>query len=144
MAGGRPSKIDHIDKEVFERLLSRFNPLDTTSFYLGVSRSSLRTWVRNTYGLTFEDVERMFQARGRADLLDMAWHQAKVNPAVLIFLLKNFCGLSDDPKPVDTGEARREFNAAINAATKALGESDLSRIADIPDLKEGGTDAEKE
>lgn len=136
MAGGRPSKIDNIDREVFERILSRFNPLDTTCYYLGVSKNTLRKWVKITYGIAFEEVEKMFQAKGRADLLDMAWNMAQKNPAVLIFLLKNFCGLSDDPKPVDTGEERREFRAAIKAATKALEGSDLSRIADIPDPEE--------
>lgn len=138
--GGRPSKISGIDKGVFERLLTRFNTLTTVAYYFGVSKSSLRRWVKSTYGATFEEMELAGQARGRADLLDIAWDSARLNPAVLIFLLKNFCGLSDDPKPVDTGDERREFNAAIKAAAKALSESDLSRIADIPEPEEGGED----
>ena len=140
LAGGRPSKIEHIDKEVFERLISRFNPLDSVSFYLGVSRSSLRSWVKQTYGMTFEEVERIGQAKGRAELLDNAFWMARKNPALLIFLLKNFCGLSDDPRPIDTGEDRREFQSAIKTAAKALGSFDLTPIADIP---RGDVDAEE-
>lgn len=142
--GGRPSKVSSIDPGVFERLLTRFNTLNTVAYYFGVSKSTLRRWVKSNYdGATFEEMELAGQARGRADLLDIAWDSARLNPAVLIFLLKNFCGLSDDPKPIDTGEERREFVSATKAAIKALDEADLSSIADIPEIEtEGGADAE--
>lgn len=133
----RPSKIDDIDKEIFERILSRFNTLETTAFFFGVSKSSLRSWVKSTYGVPFEDVEHIFQSKGRAALLDKAWAMASRYPAVMIFLLKNFCGLSDDPRPVDTGAERKEFQSAISTATKALNSLDMSAFADIPPADDG-------
>lgn len=142
---GRPSKTKDIDRGMVERMLERFNPLDAVCYYLGISRTTLRGWVRCEYdGMAFEDLERRCQAKGRATLMEYAFNMAKTNPAVLIFMLKNFCGMSDDPRPVDTGEERREFLSAMKSATKALSGSDLSRIADIPAFEEaeGGADDE--
>lgn len=137
----RPSKTDNIRRDEFEALLKIQCTCQEVCAVFHVSRQTLRKWVKETYDCTYEEIAEEYSAYGRMSLRRSLMNQADRNPAVAIFMAKNYLGMSDDPKPVDTGEARREFTAAIKAATKALEGCDLSRIADIPE-PEGGSDGE--
>ena len=141
---GRASKVEKIDKDTVEKLLNIQCTAEEICSVIGVTRPTLRKWARETYGESYEDVAARFHAFGRASLRRYGYKHAQRNAAAWIFIAKNYLGMTDDPQPIDTGEARREFTAAIKAATKALEESDLSKIADIPTMDEGGEDAEKE
>lgn len=138
---GRPKK--EIDQEIFENLLKIQCTADEICSVVGVTKPTLKSWVREKYNAGYEDVAQKFHASGRVSLRRYGYKHAAKNPAVWIFMAKNYLGMADDPQPVDTGEARAEFTAAIKAATKALSESELSRIADIPVL-DGGADAESQ
>ena len=132
----RPSKMEYIRREELEALLKIQCTCQEVCAVFHVARQTLRKWVKETYGCSYEEISQEYSAYGRMSLRRSLMALADRNPAVAIFLAKNYLGMSDDPKPVDTGDARREFTAAIKAATKALEGSDLSRIADIPDPEE--------
>ena len=128
-----------LTKSAFEFGLSLHATQAIIMGYFHISKSALQRWTKENYGgQTFEQVAEQCRGYGNMLLLQNLFALSKTNPAAAIFLAKNWLGMSDDPHPVDTGEARREFNAAIKSATKALEASDLSMIADIPDMAEGG------
>ena len=133
-----------LTKEAFEFGLSIHATMNDITGYFHISKSTLQRWVKQNYnGATFEQKAVELRGFGNVSLLRHLFILSQKNAAVAIFLAKNWLGMSDDPKPVDTGEAKKEFTAAIKAATKALDEADLSSIADIPEIeREGGADAE--
>ena len=133
-------------KQLFEDLLSIQCTQAEILAVFHVSRNTLRKWVREEYeGRTYETVSEEFLASGRASIRRSLFRHAIKNPGAAIFLAKNYLGMSDDPHPVDSGEERREFAQAMKAAVKALEESDISTIADIPDtVTMEGADGDKE
>lgn len=138
--GGRPKA--EISQKDFEEKLRSQSTLFEIAGYFNVSKSTIQRWCKETYGRSFEDVSLTVRQAGLASLRSAMFSAALKSPALMIFLAKNYLGMSDDPQPADSGEARKEFTAAIKAATKALSESDLSRIADIPEPEEGGEDGQ--
>ena len=137
--GGRPKA--RIDQKKFEAKLRGQCTLLEVAGYFDVSKSTIQRWCKETYGRSFDEVSLQFRQAGLSTLRSGMFAAAAKSPALMIFLAKNYLGMSDDPQPADTGEARKEFTAAIKAATKALESCDLSRIADIPE-PEGGSDGE--
>ena len=133
-----------LTREAFEFGLAIHASMSDILGYFHISRSTLQRWVKETYGkqYTFEKKAEELRGFGNLSLLRHLFELSRKNAAVAIFLAKNWLGMSDDPQPVDTGEARREFTAAIKTATKALEAADLSMIADIPEPEAGESDAD--
>lgn len=100
---------------------------------LGVTRQTLTSWVKAVYGKKLEVVMADFQAEGKASFRRMGIKLAEKNPAVWIFLAKNWLGMSDNPAPQASGEESRELAKAITSATKSIAKMDIDSIAQIPE-----------
>jgi len=93
---GRPRK--EIDKAQFEELCVNHFSKDAIARFFSVDIKTLQRWCKRTYLIplsTFVDKKR---AEGNNALLSLALAQAEKVPSVLIFLLKNWCKYSDNPK----------------------------------------------
>ena len=133
----KPSDIS-LTREAFEFGLSIHASMSDILGFFRISRSTLQRWVRENYGKSFEEVANELRGFGNVSLLRHLFILSQKNAAVAIFLAKNWLGMSDDPRPADSGEARKEFTAAIKAATKAIDTMDLEGIVEAP-----GMDAEE-
>lgn len=119
-------------KEVFEKLCGLLCNEHEIASFLSISPTTLRKWVRDTYEVkNYMEVVDKLKDKGRIELRQNLFIQSRKNPAVAIFLAKNYLGMSDNPQPVENGEKRKEFENAIKLASKALERIDVSEI-DIP------------
>lgn len=137
----RPGDIK-LTQEAFEFGMAIHASMSDVLGFFRISRSTLQRWVKDTYGpqYTFEKKAEELRGFGNVSLLRHLFELSRKNAAVAIFLAKNWLGMSDDPKPVDSGEDRKEFLAAIRTASKALASSDLAVFADIPEGDADGSD----
>ena len=127
-------------KETFEGLLKIQCTLKEIASVAGCSRPTLQKWVKENYGgKKFEDVANEFRDQGKASFRRMGFKLAGRNPAVWIFLAKNYLGMSDAPVPQDTGEDKKELETAIKAGLKSIKEMGAENLAEFP----GGPDETK-
>lgn len=124
-----------IRRETFEGLCKIQCSTEEICSVLGITRQTLTSWVKAVYGKRLELVMADFQAEGKASFRRMGIKLAEKNPAVWIFLAKNWLGMSDNPSPQASGEESRELAKAITSATKSLAKMDIASLAQIP---EGG------
>lgn len=96
---GRPKK--EIDKRQFESLCGlRCTEEDICDFF-ECSPDTINRWCKANYKdddgkpMTFAEVYKQKKALGRISLRRMAWALAPKSAAMLIFLLKNECGMTD-------------------------------------------------
>lgn len=139
---GRPKKV--IDKQVFENACTHFCTRAEISSLFGCSHQTIRRWCKDTYGATFEEVSQRFQTVGKERLRTAGYLLAMKNPSVHIFYAKNYLGMTDTPQPIETGEKTAELSAAINAAARAMSQTDLSSLITIPHMEEIDNEHPKE
>jgi hypothetical protein len=110
---GRPRK--EINKKSFERLCSVQCTEEDVCDILEVSDKTLNAWCRKEYGgKTFSEVFAQKRKSGIASLRSAGFkHAIEDGGAVLIFHLKNYCGMSDNPQSaIDTEDSGAYFEAA--------------------------------
>lgn len=122
-----------ICRETFEGLCKIQCSTEEMCSVLGVTRQTLTSWGKAVYGKKLEVVMADFQAEGKASFRRMGIKLAEKNPAVWIFLAKNWLGMSDNPAPQASGEESRELAKAITSATKSIAKMDIDSIAQIPE-----------
>ena len=130
------------DRAVFEGLCERQCSEREICSIFKTSHNTLRKWIKEEYGDTFPNIVERFRDRGKAELRRIGYDLAKKQPAVWIFMAKNYLGMSDNPAPVDTGEQRKEFENAIKIASRALAGCDISALASIPPRNSGEEEEE--
>lgn len=124
--------------DLFENMLEIQCTLDEICHVFSCAPNTLKSWIKREYGdkVKFEDVANRHRAKGKESLRRTLFNLAEKNPAVAIFLAKNYLGMSDDPQPASTGEEKKELDAAIRDGFKAL-KTCADKLASFP-MKEGG------
>lgn len=93
---GRPTI--RIDQKNFEELCKmQCTELEIAGFF-GCSDETLNKWCKKTYKKTFEQCFAVLRQGGKASLRRTQWKLAETNPAMAIFLGKNYLDQSDDPR----------------------------------------------
>ena len=107
---GRPRK--EIDKKTFENLCALQSTLTEICAVFECDNKTLETWCKREYGINFSEVFKKKRCRGFISLRRAQFQKAVEdrNPAMLIFLGKNWLGQSDkqdvkldSPLPVNSG-----------------------------------------
>jgi uncharacterized protein YjcR len=123
MEKGRKPK--EIAQNQFENLVSIGMSQNMIGEFFGVTPSTLRSWIRKTYGEEPSKVVAQFRAAGNMRILAYGEGLARKSAAVWIFQAKNRLGWSDNPAPQDTGERSQVLANAINAAVKKLDDATI-------------------
>lgn len=91
-----------LDKHKFEALCQRhFSEVEIAKLF-GVSTETVNNWCKRNYfdengnSLGFSAVSAQKKLEGNLNLIESALALAKKNGAVMIFLLKNWCGMTDN------------------------------------------------
>ncbi len=131
------SAYPELNKASFETLLRLQFTREEVLVYFGKSKTGLIEWVKKEYeGRTFEDIKQMCTMQTQVRLKSTALKMSEKNPAVMIFLLKSICRMSDET-PAQTENNDKNvisFTNSIKIATKALASADNSPyIAGLPD-----------
>lgn len=90
-----------IDKQKFEELCRQHYSEVDIAKYFGVNADTINNWCKRTYAdsegnsLGFSDISQQKRLEGNSMLIKSALTLAKKNGAVMIFLLKNWCGMTD-------------------------------------------------
>ena len=92
---GRPRK--EINKESFEKLCGLQCTKEEIADFFDCSEDTIDRWCKREYKITFAAVFKKKSAAGRISLRRHAFRMAEKNPGVLIFLMKNYLGLRDNP-----------------------------------------------
>ena len=100
-----------INKEQFENLCKIHCTRDEICAVLGITDVTLYAWLKQQYGedRTLKEIMSYYQAGGKASLRRIQWRQAESNPAMAMFLGKNYLGQSDRP-----AESEQELENATN------------------------------
>ena len=90
-----------IDRQRFEELCRQHYSEVDIARYFGVNADTINNWCKRTYtdpdgnSLGFSDVSQQKRLEGNSLLIKDALALARKNGAVMIFLLKNWCGMTD-------------------------------------------------
>lgn len=124
-----------LNRERFEACCKNLCTKQETADNLGVSVDTLSRWCKREYGKPYQDICASLKSEAILTLRQTGLELAKRNPAVWIFLAKNYLGMTDEPHPIDTGEAQQAFLEAMKIGVKAIERIDLTKIAgiDIPE-----------
>lgn len=111
---GRPEKV--IDKEQFERLCEIQCSEESISKVLGISKRTLYSWCKKTYGTTFAETFSEKREAGLCRLRNVQYEIAVQdrNPTMCMFLGKNWLGQCDKPSP-NNAEPEPEIDDEIEA-----------------------------
>lgn len=92
-----------IDQKMFETLCTIQCTEEEVCSVLDVNKDTLIAWCKKTYnGKTFQKVFGEKRVGGKASLRRKLWEGAMTgNTATLIFALKNYLGMRDNPEPDD-------------------------------------------
>lgn len=94
----RPRK--EIEREEFEKLCGfQCTKLEICDWF-DITDKTLESWCKRTYKKGFSEVFALKRGKGKVSLRRNAFNMAEKNAAVLIFLLKNFCDMSDKPEKI--------------------------------------------
>lgn len=93
---GRPRI--QIDKRMFEEMCGLFCTLKEMCAILGVSEDTVQRWCKRTYKRGFREVYAEKSAMGRMSLRRSQLRLAETNPAMAIFLGKNYLGQTDQQR----------------------------------------------
>lgn len=100
-----------INKEQFESLCKIHCTRDEICAVLGITDVTLYAWLKQQYGedVSLKEIMAYYAAGGKASLRRIQWKQAETNPAMAMFLGKNYLGQSDRP-----AESEQELENATN------------------------------
>lgn len=136
MSNKNPS-YPELNKASFETLLRLQFTREEVLVYFGKSKTSLIEWVKKEYdGRTFEDIKQMCMMQTQVRLKSSAIKMSEKNPAVMIFLLKSVCRMTDETPTQKENNDKNviSFTNSIKIATKALASTDNSSyIAGLPE-----------
>ena len=94
----RPRK--EIDRDEFEKLCGfQCTKLEICDWF-DITDKTLESWCKRTYKKGFSEIFALKRGKGKVSLRRNAFNMAEKNAAVLIFLLKNFCDMSDKPEKI--------------------------------------------
>lgn len=130
-----------IDQRQFESLLEIQCTAREICDVLGVSMNTLQKFCKKTYGKTFDAISPEFKSKGKASLRRQGLKLAESNPAVWIFLAKNYLGMADTVAPEPDNEAVDGLANAFKSASKSIGS--LSGLAQVPDAPAPAGSAEE-
>ena len=85
-----------LDKQKFEALCQRHFKETEIAEIFGVDTDTVNNWCKRTYNSCFSAVSSQKKLEGNAMIINKALKLAERNGAVMIFLLKNWCGMSDN------------------------------------------------
>ena len=116
---GRP--VIQIDQKSFEELCKmQCTELEIAGFF-GCSDETLNKWCKKTYKKTFEQCFAVLRLGGRASLRRTQWKLAETNPAMAIFLGKNYLDQSDDPRKYARDETTEDkLDKFLDVLTDAM------------------------
>lgn len=108
-------KESKIDPKQFEQLCIQQISEKEIAEYFGVDRTTITRFCKKTYGATFASFLQQKRMMGKALLVNKALKLAERNGAVMIFMLKNWCGMKDTPDTDDksngvTADMEKWFN----------------------------------
>lgn len=93
---GRPWVRTNIDREVFEQLCGIQCTQQEIADFFGMSVDSVLRWCKDTYNMTFEEAFSQFRSKGRVSLRRTQWRMSEKNPALAIWLGKQYLGQKDE------------------------------------------------
>jgi hypothetical protein len=102
---GRP-RIE-IDKTQFKKLCAMQCTLEEIAGFFNCTDDTINNWCKREYKQTFSAIYKTLSAGGKISLRRNAFRIAETNPGMCIFLLKNYCGLTD--QPADTSGQNNEL-----------------------------------
>ncbi|HSW63868.1 MAG TPA: hypothetical protein VLH56_11275 [Dissulfurispiraceae bacterium] len=114
--GGRP-KIQ-INQKTFEGLCAIQCTEEEISAVLGICAETIERYCRDTYGTSFREFFKTKKAAGRASLRRTQLRHAENNPAMAIFLGKQYLGQSD--KRDDTSSASEALLKAMQEIAEKM------------------------
>lgn len=113
MPKGRPRK--KIDQKAFESLCGMMCTQDEICDVLDVSDKTLSAWCQEVYGMSFSDTYKKKSSMGKASLRRNQFKLAEKNPAMAIWLGKQYLNQKDSPP---TGEAATKVIDALLEAVR--------------------------
>ena len=127
---GRPRK--EIDQKTFEGLCEIQCTLTEIASVFRVSVDTIERWCKRTYEETFAESYKKFMETGKTSLRRLQWRHAQTNPAMAIFLGKNYLGQSDkltlSDADIDAEIERRLANMATRSQDSVAGEAESEAI----------------
>lgn len=105
----RPLK--QIDQSTFEELCKIQCTLVEIAGVLRVSEDTVERWCKRTYKESFAEAYKKHSAEGRTSLRRAQFRMAEKNPALAIWLGKQYLGQSDK---VETTVRQEDLDAAID------------------------------
>lgn len=102
-----------INQKQFEQLCAYQCTLAEIAGIFSCSDDTIERWCKRTYGEGFAEVFSKKRQVGLSSLRRNAWRLAEKNTAMCIFLLKNYCGLTDHVEFHDT-EALDKLDEVLN------------------------------
>lgn len=132
---GRPSKINKIDQEQFEKLCALQCTKEEIAGFFNVSPDSIENYCAKFYGSTFSAVFAEKRCNGKISLRRAQFKLAEKNAAMAIFLGKNYLGQRDviEETNTETIDKLDDILAGVRANAAAI-------AAAAPD---NGTEEEK-
>lgn len=116
---GRPRIEISIDQ--FKKLCKMQCKLDEFAGFFDCSPDTIERFCKRELKKTFAEAFKIYSAGGKISLRRNAFRMAETNPGMCIFLLKNYCGLTD--QPADTsGQNNELLQSLIDLEKKAAGE----------------------
>lgn len=107
---GRP--LTEISQPTFEELCRIQCTLSEVASVLRCSPDTIERWCGRTYKATFAETYKKFAEEGKSSLRRLQFKHAQTNPAMAIFLGKNYLGQSDK-MAIDVSELDRQFEAEV-------------------------------
>ena len=106
-----PRKIE-LDYKVLNAMVQFKPTLNFVADYMGVSRDTIMRRIKSDYGMTYDEYKKMKAQRVGYNVAQKLYDEGmKGNITALIFLSKNFAGMTD--KVEQTVEDKRTLNQII-------------------------------
>jgi hypothetical protein len=111
MSRGMGRERKPIDWEMVKSMLRIMCTQSEIAGVLGVNIDTLNNRCKKEKGCTFSDYSKKNRDYGRVSLRRQVWKRSMKNDSVLIFMSKNFLGMSDRPE----GDSEREMGEILKA-----------------------------
>ncbi len=113
---GRPSI--EIDKEQFEKLCGYMCTQAEIADFFHVSVDTVSRWCKKTYGKSFADTYKKHIGSAKCTLRRYQMELARINPAMAIFLGKQYLGQSDHPDKTEGGDDGLPVNIILTDTSR--------------------------
>lgn len=111
--GGRPKK--EIDIKMFETMCAIQCTKDEMCDVFDMDEKTLTRWCKDTYGIGFSDIYKKKSATGRMSLRRMQFKLAERNPAMAIWLGKQYLNQKDS---IDVSQEEKARITIVNSLPK--------------------------